>query len=73
MTKHSKHYYDFTRNLSQDEIKQFHCGKPNCDAEGCYCMKMAFEDFDEWTSNLEDSDQPVCNVDDFEDCENCGS
>tara|TARA_R110000751_G_scaffold260681_1_gene360047 strand:+ start:665 stop:1018 length:354 start_codon:yes stop_codon:yes gene_type:complete len=29
--------------------------------------------FDSWLNELEDGDQPTCNVENPEDCENCGS
>jgi len=77
MTKHSKYYYDFTRNMSLEQIKKFHCGRPNCHRDKCFCMDIEnnFEEkgFIEWASDLEGAEQPVCNIDDQEDCENCGS
>lgn len=38
MSKKSKYYYDYTRNMSIDQIKDFHCGKPTCSKEECICM-----------------------------------
>jgi hypothetical protein len=29
--------------------------------------------FDNWLNDLEDQDQPTCNIDNPEDCEACGS
>ena len=30
-------------------------------------------DFDNWISELEDKEQPTCNIENPEECENCGS
>jgi len=29
--------------------------------------------FDDWVNDLEESDQPTCNIENPEDCEGCGS
>lgn len=31
MTKKSKYYYDYTRNMSPEQVKKSCCGKPACD------------------------------------------
>ena len=69
--------------------EQIHCGKPTCDMKDCTCAKMFSKQtwsdsvdklnknkttgFDSWLNELEDGDQPTCNVENPEDCENCGS
>ena len=30
MVSHSKYYYDYTRNMSEEQIKNSPCGKPVC-------------------------------------------
>jgi hypothetical protein len=84
--KHSKYYYDYTRNMSIEQIKK-HCGRPNCIKENCLCepgpsldswrasIKKEIESigFDAWIEDMEESEQPACNMDNPEDCENCGS
>lgn len=74
-TGHSKYYYDYTRNMSKEQEKEFyeknHCGKPNCDSESCLCEKHL--GFDSWIEELEQSEQVACNIENQEDCDNCGS
>ena len=69
--------------------EKIHCGKPTCDMKDCACAKMFSKQtwsdsvdklnenkttgFDSWLNELEDGDQPTCNVENPEDCENCGS
>lgn len=88
MIKHSKYYYDYTRNMSNEQTR-IHCGRPTCDKEICSCapgfttekwkesvaMAKKKEEigFDAWIDDLEESEQPSCNMDNPEDCENCGS
>ena len=48
-----------------------HCGKPNCDSESCLCEKHL--GFDSWIEELEQSEQVACNIENQEDCDNCGS
>lgn len=82
--KKSKYYYDYTRNMSEEQEKEFykknHCGRPSCDLSECLCekklnelIKDSEESFDKWTQELEDGEQPTCNLDNPEECENCGS
>lgn len=33
MTKKSKYYYDYTRNMSAEQVKNSCCGKPSCDGK----------------------------------------
>lgn len=37
------------------------------------CAKCAEKSFESYTTDLEEKEQPTCNVDNPEDCENCGS
>ncbi len=43
MENHSKYYYDYTRNMSVEQEKEFnkknHCGRPTCELETCICCK----------------------------------
>lgn len=34
---------------------------------------MCGEDFEDWIEELNDMDQPVCNIDDPENCDSCGA
>ena len=34
----SKYYYDYFRNMSEEQIKH-HCGRPTCEKEFCICCK----------------------------------
>lgn len=86
--EHSRYYYDYTRNMSHEDSKA-HCGRPNCIKEECVCMtgmetlkgtkivsyreKQENENWTTWVGEMEDQDQPACNIDNQEDCENCGS
>jgi len=36
-------------------------------------QRIARNTWDSWISDLEDKDQPTCDIDNPEDCENCGS
>ena len=60
-----------------EDKKQIHCGKPNCEAENCVCITQDHTGTDEffkaWTESLEKLDQPTCNITNQDDCENCGS
>ena len=49
--------------------------KCNCDKnkEECNCVKDTEAFFDAWTKSLEEQEQPTCNIENQEDCENCGS
>jgi hypothetical protein len=81
----SKYYYDYTRNMKDDEALNVCCGKPLCtccDSEGiclkenCECHAPNENDasfFEAWTKSLEESEQPKCDITNQEDCENCGS
>jgi len=31
------------------------------------------DNFNDWVSELEDAEQPVCNIENSDDCEACGS
>ena len=46
----------------------------NCEEnkETCKCTETA-NGFDAWIDVLEQEEQPVCNIENQEDCENCGS
>ena len=72
----SKYYYDYTRNMSDEQIKLSGCGKPNCINANCSCpnvVRVEADPFAEWTADLEEKEQPeACNIND-PDCENCGS
>jgi len=35
--------------------------------------RIARNTWDSWVRDLEDKDQPTCDIDNPEDCENCGS
>ena len=72
---HSKYYYDYFRNMSEEQIKE-HCGRPNCEKEFCICTQDntgSSDFFEAWTKSLEELPQPECSIDNKEDCENCGS
>jgi len=58
--------------MSEDK-KQIHCGKPNCEAENCVCILKSRAGFNNWLDELEEQEQPTCNIENQEDCENCGS
>tara|TARA_B110000003_G_scaffold137573_1_gene139323 strand:+ start:8583 stop:8738 length:156 start_codon:yes stop_codon:yes gene_type:complete len=50
----------------------------NCDCEKnkkvCDCKVTAEHiGFDAWLEVLEEEEQPTCNIENQEDCENCGS
>ena len=34
---------------------------------------MCGEEFEDWIEQLNDMDQPVCNIDDPENCDSCGA
>jgi hypothetical protein len=34
---------------------------------------MCGDEFEDWIEQLNDMDQPVCNIDDPENCDSCGS
>ncbi len=87
MVKHSKYYYDYTRNMSDNKQLEI-C---NCEKElsTCICVKQenpSFdtvkwkesvknvnkESFDTWLTDMEESAQPECSIDNPT-CENCGS
>ena len=87
MAKKSKYYYDYTRNMSDDQITN-KCGRPVCNKELCDCKEFESMDidkwreslkkhnakaFDSWVTDMAESDQPTCNIENGEDCENCGS
>ena len=87
MSKKSKYYYDYTRNMSDEQIK-YKCGKPVCNEEICDCKefqpiniktwreslkKHNTQEFDNWVSDISEGNQPTCNIERNEDCENCGS
>ena len=36
-------------------------------------VDTVINDFSGWLENLEEGEQPTCNIDNPEDCENCGS
>ena len=86
MGNKSKYYYDYTRNMSEEQIKN-HCGRPTCQKTDCVCEKVYTEPmstfgfhnekehtgFDAWIEDMENSEQPEqCSIDN-PDCENCGS
>ena len=37
------------------------------------CAKCASKDFDSYMNDLEEKEQPTCNIENPEDCEACGS
>ena len=45
--------------------------------EECNCVentgKVSKDFFDAWCKSLEELEQPTCNIENQEDCENCGS
>lgn len=82
LSKKSKYYYDYTRNMSEDK-QQVNC---NCDRNlvACNCMySQAVQEglkkkkdeafFEAWCKSLEEQEQPTCNIDNPEDCDSCGS
>tara|TARA_B110000858_G_scaffold190297_1_gene238079 strand:- start:392 stop:790 length:399 start_codon:yes stop_codon:yes gene_type:complete len=127
----SKYYYDYTRNMSYEEIKKTECNnmkdcsktaeqfqeslnewdtifdpaeKPeysqeqlirfaelfldyklsnrkdcvcvsNCNEnkDECTCQRKSDAFFETWTKSLEEQEQPKCDIENQEDCENCGS
>jgi len=38
-----------------------------------YTEDIARETWDSWIVDLQEKDQPACDIDNQEDCENCGS
>ncbi len=62
--KHSKYYYDYTRNMSVEQEKEFneknHCGRPTCELETCICCK-----------GMEDCPNEECECETIEDKEQC--
>ena len=34
---------------------------------------MCGEEFEDWIEELTDAPQPICNLDDIENCDSCGS
>ena len=87
MIKKSKYYYDYTRNMNNEQMEN---KKVNCDCErnlvACACImadavqnkikETKLDDdkfFEAWCKSLEEQEQPTCNIDNPEDCENCGS
>ena len=81
MKSKSKYYYDYTRNMSDEQIKNSACGKDSCKCckgsficphEECKCEDKNQIGFDTWIEDLEEEEQPTCNIDN-PDCENCGS
>jgi len=34
---------------------------------------MCGDEFEDWIEELNDMDQPICNIDDPENCDSCGS
>ena len=52
----------------------------NKNLQECKCQKTAetaesvvVNGFDSWINVLEEEEQPTCNIENQEDCENCGS
>ena len=45
--------------------------------ESCKCCETAetaeHNGFDAWVEDMEEQEQPTCDIDNQEDCENCGS
>tara|TARA_B110000908_G_scaffold15370_1_gene17514 strand:+ start:344 stop:619 length:276 start_codon:yes stop_codon:yes gene_type:complete len=39
----------------------------------CVCTPKSRAGFDNWLDELEEQEQPTCNIENQEDCENCGS
>lgn len=110
MNSKSKYYYDYTRNMNDEQMNMTPCGKPACiNKEECKCLtgvctsegtkvvtyteKNEIETpegvkvkpptkwdadkkngIDAWIQVLEEEErQPTCNIENPEDCENCGS
>ena len=49
------------------------CASCDCKVEENNLVEESGGDFDDWASNLEEAEQPTCNIENPEDCENCGS
>ena len=49
--KKSKYYYDYTRNMSDDKIKNNKCCKPICDNPDCKCEEKPF-DTSKWKESV---------------------
>ena len=41
--------------------------------DSCDCKSQDDVFFENWCKSLEDKEQPTCNVENQEDCDNCGS
>lgn len=61
--KHSKAYYDFSRNMSPDQIDRSNCGRPGCINKNCKCKTKSKDKigFDEWLDLIEEFEQEVTN------------
>lgn len=87
MVKKSKYYYDYTRNMA-DEKKLVDCNC-NRVLKTCICLmsenfenrsdvsspdqEMSKLDFEAYCESLKRLEVDNCNLDNPEDCENCGS
>lgn len=86
LERKSKYYYDYTRNMSENKnYTECNCSR-NLVACACLMSDAVQKDlekkekeveadkfFEAWTKSLEEQEQPTCNIDNPEDCENCGS
>lgn len=51
--KKSKYYYDYTRNMNDNKIKNDKCCKPICNNPKCKCETKSF-DTDKWKKSVRD-------------------
>ncbi len=51
-------------------LKKCNCAKS---AETAETAETVVNGFDAWINVLEEEEQPTCNIENQEDCENCGS
>ena len=59
--KHSKAYYNFSRNMNPDQIKNSNCGRPGCIDKDCNCKIKSKEKigFDEWLELVREFEQEM--------------
>ena len=59
--KHSETYYDFSRNMSLDQIKRSNCGRPTCIDKDCKCKIKSKEKIglDTWIELIKEFEQEV--------------
>tara|TARA_R100001510_G_C7518136_1_gene114802 strand:- start:155 stop:442 length:288 start_codon:yes stop_codon:yes gene_type:complete len=79
---HSKYYYDYTRNMSEEQIKNSPCGRPvchcckgasECPHEVCECKDHVGPSLEAWTESVKRNKIGLdVFIDELESCEKEG-